>query len=408
MPVQMQRIQRDLEKINAFNATPDQGITRLTFSTEYQGALAYIVEQMKKIDAQVTTTKGGNLKARLVGSQLDGPAVMMGSHLDTVVNGGRFDGTAGVVAALEAARVIAEDGISHRLPIDVVVFAEEEGSRFGWGLLGSSAWTGKIQNTLLSEIKDGEGISYREAMEMAALGPEDDTILESADARAMLEVHIEQGATLEKLRKTIGLVEAIVGIKHFEVTINGIADHAGTTAMNHRFDALQGAARIISAVEDIALNSTTNTVITVGKINCEPGQTNVIPGRVKFSLDVRDADPAALESTAGLVRQVLYSVCRDRGLSFDIIPKSESAPVKLSDALIDLMEKKAREKQLEPLRMLSGAGHDSAVMAGLTETGMIFLPSRDGRSHCPEEFTDIKDIILSCEILLSTALELAA
>jgi len=178
--------------------------------------------------------------------------------------------------------------------------------------------------------------------------------------------------------------------------------------MNHRFDALQGAVRIIATVEDIALKSASKTVITVGNVICEPGQTNVIPGRVKFSLDVRDADASALDSAVVQIKQVVVMVCHDRHLKFDVAPKSETAPVHLSGSLIDLMEKKVRERQLEPLRMVSGAGHDSAVMAGLTEAGMIFLPSKDGRSHCPEEFTCMEDIGLSCEILLATVIELAS
>jgi allantoate deiminase len=224
----------------------------------------------------------------------------------------------------------------------------------------------------------------------------------------MLEVHIEQGITLEKQGISIGLVEAIVGIKHFEVTIEGRADHAGTTAMAHRFDALQGAVRIIAAVEDIALKSASKTVITAGTVNCEPGQVNVIPGRVKFSLDVRDADASALDSAVAQIQRVVERVCRDRHLIFDVAPKSESAPVSLSSSLIDLMEKMAREKQIKPLRMVSGAGHDAAIMAGLTDTGMIFLPSKDGRSHCPEEFTRMEDIKLGCDILLATVIELAS
>jgi len=199
MAVQIERIRCDIEKINAFNATPDNGITQLTFSKEYQGALAYIIEQLRKMEAHITICRGGNLKGRMAGSQPQGPAVMMGSHLDTVVKGGRFDGAAGVVAALEAARVIAEEGISHRLPIEVVVFAEEEGSRFGWGLLGSSAWTGKFSHSRLNEIKDAEGVSYQEAMELTKLMPDDETTLKSEHLRAMLEVHIEQGITLQKL-----------------------------------------------------------------------------------------------------------------------------------------------------------------------------------------------------------------
>lgn len=407
MTVKIDRIQRDLEQINAFNATPDRGITRLTFSKEYQRAQAYVIEQLRQIDARISISHGGNLKGRIAGSQSRGPAVMLGSHLDTVVNGGRFDGLAGVVSALETTRVIVEDGIAHRLPLDVVVFAEEEGARFGRGLLGSSVWTGAIDPAGLKEIRDEDGVSYLEAMALAGLTVDDQNRLEPANLRAMLEVHIEQGATLEKKGKRIGLVEAIVGINQFEVTIEGMANHAGTTAMAHRLDALQGAVRIIAAVEDIAPRTAAGTVVTVGKVVCDPGQSNVIPGRVRFSLDVRDADAAAIESAVAQIIQVADRVCNDRGLTFKITPGTRAAPVALSGALIELMDHKAAEMQIKPLRMASGAGHDTAVMAGLTDSAMIFLPSKDGRSHCPEEFTSPEDIKLGCELLLATVIELS-
>ena len=279
MSIQIQRIQKDIEIINKFNATPEEGITRLTFSEEYQGALAYVVEELQRIGAQISYCRGGNLKARLPGTDDSAPAVMMGSHLDSVVHGGKFDGVVGVVTAMEAARVITEQKIAHRLPIDVVVFAEEEGARFNWGLLGSSLWTGQLDPGRLENIKDSGGVTYPEAMARAGFEVNDASVLKPEDLRAMLEIHIEQGAVLEKKGHRIGLVEAIAGIQHLDVTIFGKADHAGTTPMDDRSDALQAAARIIATVEEIAREIGANTVATVGRIACEPGQANVVPGR---------------------------------------------------------------------------------------------------------------------------------
>ena len=408
MQIQIERIQRDIDIIGAFNSTPEKGITRLTFSEQYQGAIGYVIDELKHIGAKVSYCQAGNIKARLPGSDDNGPAVMMGSHLDTVVHGGRFDGVVGVVTALEAARTTVEKNLTHRLPIDVVVFAEEEGSRFNWGLLGSSIWTGKLDLNRLSKIKDTRGVSYQEAMMQAGFKISDKSLLEPRNLRAMLEVHVEQGAVLEKKGFRIGLVEAIAGINHIDISISGTANHAGTTPMDVRFDALQAAARSIIAVEEIAHEIGANTVATVGRIECKPGQTNVIPGRASFSLDVRNSNKALLDSAVTAIGQAIKDICDERSLGFDITPLGAAPPVVLSRKIVVLMEEKVRQVYVEPLKMVSGAGHDSAMFADVTETGMIFVPSRGGFSHCPEEFTRSEDIGLGCEILLATAIDLAA
>jgi allantoate deiminase len=408
MPVQEKRIQRDIETINGYNATPENGITRLTFTPEYQGAVTYVVEEMKKVGADILTGPAGNVRARCLGSGGRGPAVMMGSHLDTVAHGGQFDGVVGVVTALEAARAIAEDKIDHRLPVDVVIFAEEEGSRFSRGLLGSSIWTGQMTPDQLATVKDDRNISYLEAMALAGISVDEDQTLKPSEIRAMLEVHIEQGAVLEKNGHRIGLVEAIAGIRQLDITINGRPDHAGTTPMGERSDALQTAARIILAVDDIARSSGPHAVATVGRITCRPAQVNVIPGQARFSVDVRNPDKKLLESAIDQICRTVADICRERQLDFDIDRMAEAEPVALSRNIVELLENNSLKKNTKSFKMISGAGHDTALVAGLTQAGMIFVPSRDGRSHCPQEFTRIEDIVLGCNILLDTVIELAA
>ena len=332
---------------------------------------------------------------------------MMGSHLDSVAEGGRFDGTAGVAAALEAARAIKEGDLPHRLPIDLVVFAEEEGGRFGWGLLGSSAWSGRITAGQLAQIKDREGVGYLEAMESAGIKIRDSSMLNPDSLKAMLELHIEQGSILESRNASIGVVEAIVGIKQVIVTIEGSADHAGTTPMDLRRDAMQGAARIIAAVETVAQQEGAGGVATVGQVFCEPGQANVIPGLVRFSVDVRHSDESRLEAMAAGVAYMAENVSKTRNLRCHIEVKAEAEPVKMTPEICDLIEKIAREKGVEPVRMASGAGHDTGIIATISDAGMIFVPSQAGRSHCAEEFTKVEDIALGAEILLETVLELA-
>jgi allantoate deiminase len=407
MRIRKERIQKDLEAINAFNATPEKGVTRYTFSKEHQGALSYVVEELRRIGVNCSFALGGNLLGRLAGSEPSEPGVMMGSHLDSVAEGGRFDGTAGVAAALEAARVIQEGELSHRLPIDLVVFAEEEGGRFGWGLLGSSAWSGRITPDQLAQIKDREGVGYFEAMESAGVKIGDASTLNPESLKAMLELHIEQGSILESRNASIGVVEAIVGIKQLIVTIEGSADHAGTTPMKPRRDAMQGAARIISAVETVARQEGVGGVATVGQVFCEPGQANVIPGLVRFSVDVRHSDGSRLEAMAAGVAYMAENVSKGRNLGCRIEVKAEAEPVEMTPGICDLIEKVAKGKGMQPVRMASGAGHDTGIIAKISDAGMIFVPSQAGRSHCAEEFTKVEDIALGAEILLETVLELA-
>jgi len=408
MTLHIKRIQSDIEAINIFNATPGRGVTRPTFSKEYQGATDYVVEELKKIGAAISICPAGNIRGRLSGSQKDAPAIMMGSHLDTVAHGGQFDGVVGVVTALEAARKIVEDKVTHRLPVDVVIFPEEEGSRFGRGLLGSSIWTGTLDPDRLNSIKDANGMTYMDAMTQAGLSVNDDHRLKATDIAVMLEVHIEQGAVLEKRRCRIGLVEAIAGIQQLNITIKGTADHAGTTPMMDRSDPLQAAARIIIEVDKIARRTGPHTVATVGRIICEPAQVNVIPGLVRFSVDIRDSDKKLLDSAVAEIQQAVQNICNERKLGVEFVGMSESEPVVLSTGIINLLEEKTREKGITPFRMISGAGHDTALVAELTRAGMIFVPSRDGLSHCPQEYSRIEDIALACEILLETVVELAA
>jgi len=405
---QVKRIQSDIETINSFNATPGNGITRPTFSPEYQAAVNYVLAELEKIGAQTAICRGGNIRGRLNGSGQDSRAVMMGSHLDTVAHGGQFDGVVGVVAALEVARIFVEEKIPHRRPVDVVIFAEEEGSRFGRGLLGSSVWTGLLETEQLSSIRDNRGVSYLEAMAQAELTITDHSRLTPPDLGAMLEVHIEQGAVLEKRDRRIGLVKAIAGIRQLNITIRGTADHAGTTPMEDRSDPLQAAARIIIEIDQIARDAGPNAVATVGRITCKPAQVNVIPGQVNFSVDVRDSNRKILQSAVGKMHQTVENICNEKRLMFDIDELSEAEPVKLSTSIIEMLEEKAKAMNVEPYKMISGAGHDTALIAPLTEAGMIFVPSRDGFSHCPQEYSRLDDIALGCEILLATATQLAS
>ena len=408
MGIQVDRIAKDIENINAFNSTPGRGITRFTFSDEYMKARDYVIDELNRMGARVSTALGGNLRGRLDGRDATAPSVMTGSHIDSVFQGGRFDGVGGVVCALELGRLISEDKLPHRHPIDLVVFAEEEGSRFGSIMIGSRAWIGKLGEEDLGRMKDRDGISYLQAMERSGLEIDDPHLLKAGEVKAMIELHVEQSVVLEKGGFQIGVVEGINGIKQFLVSLQGVANHAGATPMGLREDALQGAARIIASVEDIAARELGgNTVATVGFVNCEPGQANVIPGKVEFTVDIRDLYSERIEKAAKRVGQEIEKTCKDRGLTFEITPRSDTPPVALSKDIVTLIEETAAARKTNYLRMPSGALHDSSILPEVTKVGMIFVPSREGRSHCPEEFTDIGDLAAGAEILLESVMKLA-
>ncbi len=408
MEVDAERIKKDIETISAFNITPGQGVTRLTFTPEYMRAYRYVIAELHKIGAEVTIRRAGCLRGRRAGGDPNRPAVLTGSHLDTVLNGGRFDGPVGVFAALEAARVIVANKVPHAHPIDVAVFTEEEGARFGRVLAGSSAWSGGVDVETVYQARDKDGISFEEAMAEAGVVPDDDSVLEPGEIKAMLELHIEQSVVLDREGLSVGVVESVAGLKWFTVTIEGAADHAGGTPMAFRRDAFQGAVRIIAAVEDIAARQMgPHTVATVGFINVEPGSINVIPGKVVFSLDVRDSAADNLALMPQKIKEVIEEVCRARGLKFKMEPRLAVPPVIIPEHLAELIAAKARNRGLATRSMMSGALHDACKLAALTDIGLIFVPSKDGRSHCPEEWTDWPDIAQGANVLLDTVVELA-
>jgi len=408
MECSQERIKKDIDTVNAANMTPGKGITRLTWSPEYMTAYRYVIDELKKIGAEVTICLAGVIRGRLAGSDPDKPAVMSGSHIDTVINGGQFDGQVGTFSALEAARIIVENKVPHSHPIDVVVFPEEEGSHFGIGLAGSSVWTGSFEPEKVYQAKNKDGVTYEEAMAAAGVTIEDPAPLASEKIKNMLEIHIEQSVVLDKEGVSIGVIESIAGMKWLEIVIEGVANHAGGTPMAYRNDAFQGAVRVIAGLEGIAANQMgPNTVGTCGYVKVEPGSANVIPGRAEMIFDVRDSDAGYLDKMPQKVKELAEGICQERGLGLQMTEKFSVPPVEIQDYLAKLIHEKSRGRGVEALGMMSGALHDSCKLAEVTDIGMIFVPSKDGRSHCPEEWTDWQDIKLGADILLDTIIELA-
>jgi allantoate deiminase len=406
LAINIDRLWNDLETLATFSAG-GEGVNRVTFSDEDRAARAYLRAQMASAGLEVVEIPPGVMLGRLNPPTSAGPAVMSGSHIDAVPAAGRFDGVVGVVGALEVGRVLAEQRVALKHPYEVVIYPEEEGTRFGAVLTGSKAWAGDLSASQLGAMKDRGGTSYLAAMEAYGLMAADlePQRFKPERAKAILELHIEQSVVLEECGVQIGVVTTITGIRGFEVTLRGVANHAGATPMDRRCDALAGAAEIMLALERLAPTLGPHTVCTVGQISCSPGARNVIPGEVRFSIDFRDIE--GLDAKWGQVEPRIRAMASARRLAMELHPMSSSEPVALSPTIQDLLEQICARRSFSCMRMPSGAVHDAQVLARLADTGMIFIPSRGGRSHCPEEYSEPAQVEQGVNVLLDAVLALA-
>lgn len=405
-----ERIRRDIEAIAGFSAG-GPGMHRLTFTPEYWAAVDYVAGEMAALGYERRTTPHGNTRFRARGADWGAPAVAVGSHLDAVPRGGRFDGVAGVVAGVEVARLLAEAGTVLGRPYEVIVCAEEEGSRFGTVLTGSKALVGRLTERDLGELRDASGTSYLDALAQSA--PETSQApggaLSADDIAAYFELHIEQSVVLESAGIPVGIVQAIVGIRQYRVICSGVANHAGATPMRLRADSLAAAAQAVTAVEELAASSATGTTVgTVGMVLNEPNAANVIPERTLISIDLRDADAAALDAVAAAVVERVRHIGESRQVGVEVEPTSVTAPVVLSGRLRAALSRSAQAQGIAFMEMPSGAVHDALEIAGVTDVAMVFVPSLGGRSHCPEEDTPYDSLAEGVDVLLGAVREVGA
>ncbi|MDM5228252.1 Zn-dependent hydrolase [Cytobacillus sp. NJ13] len=409
MEINLSRLMNDFENIAGFTSTPGKGCTRFSYSKEDRRVREYLFARMEELEMDIKVDAIGNIRATY-GKELNRPSIMIGSHHDTVKNGGKYDGLTGVLAALEIIRVLKEEKAELQQPIELVSFAEEEGSNFGITMLGSKVFAGKYNLEELKTIKNSEGKSVYETAKDFGLEIDqaERDILQRGEIDAMIELHIEQGQILESQQKSIGIVQAIAGMRTYKVTIEGDSNHAGTTPMDLRSDPMAGAAEIISQVRKTAkYDALPTTVATVGKLECRPNIPNVIPQKVEFYVDIRDVEARGVEIVSGKLAQKIKEVSDEHSLKSTIGLVGESKTVKLSSKLIEKIEKTAIEQGFDYLKVNSGAVHDTAMLSGLTDIGMIFIPSKGGKSHCPEEYTSEKDIKAGCDLLLNVVRKLA-
>src|SRR5699024_2604998 len=370
-------------------------MNRIDYSEGEQAALHYIMQLMKEEKMNVYMDAIGNVIGRREGTKSTLPAVACGSHLDTVYNGGKYDGAVGVVAGLEVIRQLNEENIVAEHPIELIIFACEESARFGVATIGSKAMTGNITKSALDKLSDRNGIYFFEALEARGLeGSQLEAVIRKPNAlKAFYEVHVEQGIVLEHERKKIGVVSGIAAPTRFRIHITGQAAHSGATPMWLRKDAFAGAAELVLFVEEAArAEALDGTVATIGSAQVLPNAMNVVPGEVELQVDIRGIFQASKETVVSGLKKHIIEVKRRRELDIELVELSNDTPVKLASHIVESIRETCKNLELSYLEMPSGAGHDAMNMATICPTGMIFVPSEGGISHNKNEFTKVEDI----------------
>ncbi|WAH37147.1 M20 family metallo-hydrolase [Alicyclobacillus dauci] len=404
------RIKERIELLGSIGESNGNGVTRLALSKEDKEAQALVRSWMEQAGMEVRLDAAGNLVGRKAGLDPDAKPVVIGSHIDSVVNGGKYDGTIGVIGGIEVVQHLLEENIEAIHPIEVMVFCEEEGSRFQSGLFGSRAVIGALAPGDL-DLRDKHGISRREALMAFDLNPEEipDTVTRNrGDVEVYLEMHIEQGPVLDTRGLPVGIVTAIAGPTWTEIEVEGKAGHAGTIPMGMRNDALLGASEIAIAVEEICMEYVGAPIVgTVGRMDVLPGGSNIVPGRVKMSVDLRDVDRARRSEALEKLRVRAQQIAARRGLRVQLSERMTVDPVFCNDEVVNVMVEESEKMNLVCPQMISGAGHDAQLMASIADIGMIFVRCKDGISHNPLEFAEPHDIALGTELLSRVALRYA-
>jgi N-carbamoyl-L-amino-acid hydrolase len=395
------RIQQHITELAKFGTNPQGGVSRVAFSDADIAGREYVKKLMQDAGLVVRVDAAGNIIGRREGGDAKLPPILIGSHTDSVPAGGNYDGDVGVLGAIEVAQVLKERNVRLRHPLQVVDFVDEEG-----GTVGSFAMIGRLQPAAL-DLMTHSGKTIRDGIR--AVGGDPDRLAEAqlkpGDLAAYVELHIEQGAILDASDIDIGVVEGIVGIRWWDVTVEGVANHAGTTPMNRRRDAMVSAAEFALAVNRVATTTPGRQVATVGRIRAEPGAPNVIPGKVVMSLEIRDLDAAKIASVYDAIRAEAQKIAeaRQTPISFEQLQTS-SEPAPTDERLRKIIAKAADSLQLSHQLMPSGAGHDAQEISHIAPTGMIFVPSVGGVSHAPKEFTSQQDMANGANVLLQTVL----
>ena len=398
------RVNAHLSELAQFGKTPAGGTSRVAYSDADLQARQYVMKLMRDARLEVSIDAAGNIVGRRAGSNLALKPLMIGSHIDSVPDGGSYDGQVGSMGAIEVAQTLAENNVRLRHPLEVVIFQNEEG-----GTIGSLAIARGLTDKDLNIVSNSKK-TIREGIRFIGGNPDQlaSLVRKKGDLAAYLELHIEQGGILYNEKLDIGVVEGIVGVHWWEVSVEGFANHAGTTPMNQRRDALLAAAKYIEAVNRVVTSIPGRQVGTVGKIQAFPGAYNVVPGKVITSLGLRDLDTAKVQLMFERIQAEVSQIERATGTKFEFQQVNASQPAPTDPHIRSTIVEAAKQLGLSTKLLPSGAGHDAQEIAALCPIGMIFVPSRDGISHSPREFSKAEDITNGVNVLLHSVLKLDA
>ena len=404
--INSERLQGTLQKLSEFGRNPEGGVTRLGFSQTELDARAYVMDLMKEAALEVRVDPAGNIFGRRAGSEKL-PTLLFGSHIDSVPKGGAFDGSVGTLGAIEVIRALNDGHVKTRHPLEVVVWTNEEGPHFGVTALGSGVAAGSVGPEILDR-KGEDGLTLADWLRRYGQDPAHlaDARIARGSLAAVIELHIEQGPNLYETKMQIGVVQGIVGLRRWRCVTTGVANHAGTTPMNRRKDALAAAARDLLVVREVVRAESGRQVGTVGYMKAEPGAANVIPGRVEFPVELRDLDAAKIERMWELIQQRFAKTDTEEGVETQCVVSNDIAPALSDPSVQNAIREAAHTAGLSTADLPSGAVHDAGEIARIAPMGMIFVPSRDGISHAPQEFSSWDDIANGTEVLYRTVLRL--
>ena len=399
-----ERLKNTLERFADYGRTPNNGVTRLALSEEDRLARDYFCSCCRDLGMDIKIDDLGCIYATLEGLE-DKPPVVIGSHMDSVKKGGRFDGILGVVAGLELVRTLVEHNIKPKVPITIVNFTNEEGARFEPSMMASGILSGKFQKDVMMKKTDVDGVTFEQALQ--SCGYEGDTSNRLTEASAFVELHIEQGPILEREAKSIGVVECVLGMVCYEIEVTGESDHAGTTPMDMRKDALFATNNLIAEARHELGRLDSNLVYTMGRMNVLPNIHTVIPNKVIFSLEARHTDEDVIASVEKIIQSLPDQAELLEGCEVRVTKLWGRDTVWFDKTVCDEVEESVRSLGYSYKRMVSGAGHDAQFLATYIPTAMIFIPSVNGKSHCEEEFTPWEECEKGVNVLLETVMKLA-
>ncbi len=399
--ISIDRLSGDLRELAEIGRAEDGGLYRMAFTEADMRGKDWLEQRMREAGLETRRDGAANVIGRMEGRDPEAPVLVIGSHIDTVPCAGMLDGTLGVLTGLECLRALHEAGGKPSIPIELIAFSDEEG-RFG-GMFGSQAFAGQITPDTIHQASDLDGNKLSEVLEGHGLDP-----WEALHARrdpetlaGYLELHIEQGPVLSKSRQQVGVVEAITGLFKWTVTLSGEPNHAGTTPMRMRRDAFMGVADFAHELPRILdENGSKRSRATIGRVELVPGSANTVPGEARFSIDVRDTDETVMHELAISIGKALTAIARRRKLRFDYETESWIHPVDCNPRLVGMVAEAAAECGVRHRRMESGAAHDAQIVARVCPVAMLFVPSKDGRSHSPAEWTALDDIEAGARVML--------